>query len=74
MITSLAAATSAAAPATVAPSSRNVSDLLAVRFQTVRGKPARATFAAIGPPISPSPMNPVAVPVSLIALLPFRLF
>lgn len=59
MSTVLTAPTSAAESATRAPSSRRGSAFAGVRFQTVSGKPARARLAAIGPPMSPSPMKPV---------------
>ena len=57
-VTSLAAATSAGDPAPVAPISRSACIRFGFRFQTVTLKPAFKRFAAIGPPMIPSPTNP----------------
>ena len=56
---SLAAATSAAVAANVAPRSASSGARPTVRFQTVSGKPARTMLAAIAEPIVPRPMKPI---------------
>jgi len=59
MTISTSAATCAGPLPALAPSRSSGSILAAVRFQTVSGKPALATFAAIAAPIVPRPRNPI---------------
>src|SRR5580704_5310939 len=65
--TSACKATSRGFEASFAPCLTSDSAFDAVRFQTVTGNPAFTRFEAIGPPIKPSPINPI---VGFISALP----
>src|SRR2546425_7459705 len=56
---SQAAATSCGDFASLAPAATSSSAREAVRFQTVRAKPALMRFIPIGRPIRPRPINPI---------------
>ncbi|CAM5451285.1 hypothetical protein SGLAM104S_10600 [Streptomyces glaucescens] len=56
--TRVRANTSAASVATSAPAARSGWARSGVRFQTTSGVPADASRRAMGPPITPRPMNP----------------
>src|SRR5690349_3479098 len=59
--TSAEAATSRGFAAALAPAATKASARAAVRFQTVRGKPALRKLKPIGRPIKPRPINPTFV-------------
>ena len=59
MVTSLAAAASAAEPARFAPAATSSSIRDAVRFHTVTSYPAFSRFLLMGLPMMPSPTNPI---------------
>ena len=61
---SLAAAASAGLETTFTPSSPSSAARPGVLFQALTVKPARATLAAMAPPIVPSPTNPTRIPTS----------